>query len=375
MNYVEKYTVSKRGKEEGPYQATEIIDLLRMKELSTIHKVKVGGDWMVIPDFIDLYEKGELPEQNLEQTFEDAEEGSKQAEADGAAEEADKEPEPEPEPAPEPEPEPIEVPQPGPAVEIHVNRSGTQFGPYLFKELKEYLKAGNLRFSDMVWFEGVPEWVPLSRIPGVAEGIESLGSAAPPPPKPPPTPAAPATPPPVQQVAPASAPLAKQPEDEELEDEEHDEKDEEDGIESSSSSGLAANGARTLAALVDSLILLAVLGLLIGVVGLMTEFNTPLIIGAIVGYFVFGWLYYGLTESSKSGGGFGKRMAKIKVVKVDGSSPGFAVVSMRSLLKILFSLTLLIPLVSLFTPRKQGLHDLACGTIVVPTENLDIGEE
>ena len=171
-----------------------------MKELSTIHKVKVGKDWLLISDFVDLFEKGELPEQNLEKAFEDMEEEAKEAETEPAEEEVL----PEPEPQPEPEPEPIEVPQPGVATEIHVNRSGTQFGPYLFKELKDYLKAGNLRFSDMVWFEGVSDWVPLSRIPGVADGIDSLGSAAPPPPKPPPAPAAPAAPPPMKQAAPTS---------------------------------------------------------------------------------------------------------------------------------------------------------------------------
>ncbi len=150
MSYVEKYTVSKRGQEVGPYTATEVIDLLRMKELSTIHKVKVGKDWLLISDFVDLFEKGELPEQNLEKTFEDVEEQAKEAQTDDSSEVEDI-----PEPEPEPEPEPIEVPSPGAATEIHVNRSGAQFGPYLFKELKDYLKAGNLRFSDMVWFEGV----------------------------------------------------------------------------------------------------------------------------------------------------------------------------------------------------------------------------
>ena len=365
MSYVEKYTVSKRGKEEGPYRAAEIIDLLRMKELSTIHKVKVGGEWMVIPDFIDLYEKGELPEQNLEKTFEDAEEESKKAEAESSTAEE----EPKPEPEPEPEPVPVEVPEPGPAVEIHVNRAGTQFGPYLFKELKEYLKAGNLRFGDMVWFEGVSEWVPLSRIPGVAKDIDSLGSAAPPPPKPPPVPSAPAAPPPMQQAAPTSP--AKKPEDGESEEEEIEGEEETDHDAPPASAGLAANGARSLAGFVDGLIVLAVLGLLIGIVGLMTEFNVALLIGAIVGYFLLGWLYYGLTESSKAGGGFGKRMAKLRVVKVDGSGVGFAAISMRSLLKILFSLTVILPFISLFTPRKQGLHDLACGTLVVPIKGLE----
>jgi uncharacterized RDD family membrane protein YckC len=362
MSYVEKYTVSKRGQEVGPYTATEIIDLLRMKELSTIHKAKVGKDWVMISDFIDLFEKGELPEQNLEKTFEDAEEASKEAEP--------LEEETEPQPEPEPEPEPVVVPDPGAATEIHVNRSGTQFGPYLFKELKEYLKAGNLRFSDMVWFEGVSEWVPLSRIPGVAEGIESLGSAAPPPPKPPPAPAAPAAPPPMQQASPQK-PASESFEDEGDEEKETEEEESavQDGMDSSSE-GLAPHGARIVAALVDSLVLSAVLGILITIVGVMTEFNGNLMIGAIAGYFVLGWLYYGLTESSGAGGGIGKRMSKIKVVKADVTSAGFALVSMRSILKILFSLTIILPFVALLTPRRQGLHDLACGTMVVPLDGI-----
>jgi uncharacterized RDD family membrane protein YckC len=115
-----------------------------------------------------------------------------------------------------------------------------------------------------------------------------------------------------------------------------------------------------------------VLGLLIGIVGAMTEFNTALLIGAIVGYFVLGWLYYGLMESSKVGGGFGKRMAKIRVVKAtDGLVPGFAAVSMRSLLKLLCAP---FAFVALLTPRRQGLHDLACGTLVVPIEGLEDDE-
>ena len=139
MAYQEKYSVSKRGQTSGPFTATEIIDLLRMKEISTIHKVKLGKDWISVSDFIDQYEKGLLPEQNLEKVFEDVSE--EKIEVSEAEQEPD--PEPEPEPIPEPEPQEIDVPEPGPATEIHVNRSGTQFGPYLLKELKDYLKFGS----------------------------------------------------------------------------------------------------------------------------------------------------------------------------------------------------------------------------------------
>jgi uncharacterized RDD family membrane protein YckC len=69
-------------------------------------------------------------------------------------------------------------------------------------------------------------------------------------------------------------------------------------------------------------------------------------------------------------------MTKIKVVKAsDGSTPSFALISMRSLLKILFSLTFVLPFVALLTPRRQGLHDLACGTIVRSGKEADAEQD
>lgn len=364
MVYQEKYSVSKRGQVSGPFSATEIIDLLRMKEISTIHKVKLGQEWLSVSDFIDQYEKGLLPEQNLEKVFEDEPEES------DVVDEIEPEPEPESEPEPEPEPEKIEVPEPGPATEIHINRAGTQFGPYLLKELKDYLKAGNLRFSDMVWFEGVSEWVPLSRIPGVADGLSSLGSAAPPPPKPPPVPAAPTAPPlsPVSSIE--SKKLLKK---EVKQDSEVTNESDEDGEKVSiphsendlGTEHFASHGARLIAGLVDGVILLAVVGILLGIAGAVSEFNLTLMVAGVFAYFLLGWLYYGMGESSKSGGGMGKRMSKIRVVRLrDYAVPSFGVSSLRALLKILFSLTIVLPLMVFLTPRRQGLHDLACGTVV-----------
>ena len=122
MSYQEKYSLSKRGQTSGPFTALEIIDLLRMKEISTIHKVKLGKDWLTVSDFIDQYEKGLLPEQNLDQVFEDE---SEKDEVKKEEEETAQIPEPEPEPEAKPEPveKVIEVPKPGPATEIHINLS------------------------------------------------------------------------------------------------------------------------------------------------------------------------------------------------------------------------------------------------------------
>ena len=55
MANVVKYKVSKRGQISGPYSAVEIVDLLRMKEISTIHKVKLGENLLTVSEFIDQY--------------------------------------------------------------------------------------------------------------------------------------------------------------------------------------------------------------------------------------------------------------------------------------------------------------------------------
>ena len=65
MSAQEKYNLSKRKQRVGTYTAKEIIKLLRMRELSTIHKVDVDGEVMTVATFIDTYEAGGLPEQNL----------------------------------------------------------------------------------------------------------------------------------------------------------------------------------------------------------------------------------------------------------------------------------------------------------------------
>ena len=360
MSYEEKYTVSKRGQEEGPYTALEIIDLLRQKAISTIHKVKVKQDWISVSDFVEKHELGELPEQNIEKDFEEIEQ-----EASAAKEAAEEEKESEPEP--EPEPEPIKVPEPGPADEISVNRSGQAFGPYLLPEVKDYLKSGNLRFSDMVWFQGLPEWVPLSSIPGISDGIKGLGAAAPPPPKPPPAPAA-APPAPPAVAGPVAAPAKPVKEDQEFEPLTVVE-----GEDDPETAGLAEHGPRALAALIDWGVLGLALALVVGITfGLGGETGVVIkVIAVICVHLLFGWMYFALTESSKAMASLGHRVAKIQIVNAqDHSKLGFGRASARAILKSLFAITILLPFIVFVSRRRQGLHDLACGT-VARIRNMD----
>ena len=65
MSFEEKYAVSKRRKQIGTFTAREIIRLLKIRELSTIHKVKVEDKEITVGEFASAHESGELPEQNV----------------------------------------------------------------------------------------------------------------------------------------------------------------------------------------------------------------------------------------------------------------------------------------------------------------------
>jgi len=61
----EKYAVSKRRKQIGTFTARQIIQLLKIRELSTIHKVKLEAKEITIGEFVSAHNSGELPEQNI----------------------------------------------------------------------------------------------------------------------------------------------------------------------------------------------------------------------------------------------------------------------------------------------------------------------
>jgi len=50
---------------------------------------------------------------------------------------------------------------------IHVMRDGQQFGPYTLEDANAYLAQGTLLPTDQAWYEGAPDWVLLTQVPGV----------------------------------------------------------------------------------------------------------------------------------------------------------------------------------------------------------------
>ena len=62
--------------------------------------------------------------------------------------------------------------------QLYIHRDGQQFGPYTTEDTQKHLRDGTLVPTDLAWYEGAADWMPLSAIPGIS------AAAAPPPPPP-----------------------------------------------------------------------------------------------------------------------------------------------------------------------------------------------
>ncbi len=89
-----------------------------------------------------------------------------------------------------------------------------------------------------------------------------------------------------------------------------------------------------------------------------------LTIRAVMG--IIGLLYFVLMESSSWQATLGKRAVNIKVTDLEGNRIGFGRSLARYLSKFISALTLIIGFIMAgFTPKKQALHDMIAGTLVV----------
>ncbi|MDB5340159.1 MAG: domain containing protein [Planctomycetaceae bacterium] len=79
---------------------------------------------------------------------------------------------------------------------------------------------------------------------------------------------------------------------------------------------------------------------------------------------MFVWLYYALQESSAAQATFGKRLLGMRVLDLSGQRITFARATARCFGKIV-SYVPPACFVQLFTKRRQALHDILAGTIVV----------
>jgi uncharacterized RDD family membrane protein YckC len=94
-----------------------------------------------------------------------------------------------------------------------------------------------------------------------------------------------------------------------------------------------------------------------------------LIGGIIVTYlaiFIAGWLYYAIMESSNKQGTLGKMLIGLKVTDLEGNRISFGKATGRYFGKIVSAIILYIGfMMAGFTEKKQGLHDIMAGSLVV----------
>jgi len=85
-----------------------------------------------------------------------------------------------------------------------------------------------------------------------------------------------------------------------------------------------------------------------------------------VGVMVLSWLYFAKLESGPRQATFGKRVLGLQVTNLSGERIGFGQASGRFFGKIVSGMTFYIGFIMAgFTERKQALHDMIAGTLVV----------
>jgi len=88
----------------------------------------------------------------------------------------------------------------------------------------------------------------------------------------------------------------------------------------------------------------------------------------LVTFYVVGWLYYCVLESTSRMATWGKRVFNLKVVSKKGGKLGFAKSSVRYLVRSISCLLLFGPAIVFFTRSRRSLHDIITSTSVVNEE-------
>ena len=127
---------------------------------------------------------------------------------------------------------------------------------------------------------------------------------------------------------------------------------------------------RFAALILDTIILIIptfIIGLIFGIALSATNVGEEGIEGLanVFGPFL-GWLYNSIMDSSSKQGTLGKMALGIKVTDLNGNRIGFGKATGRYFGKILSAITLCIGyMMAGFTEKKQGLHDMMAGCLVV----------
>jgi uncharacterized RDD family membrane protein YckC len=237
-----------------------------------------------------------------------------------------------------------------------LNASNVPMGPFTREQVAQKLQAGEVSLSSLAHVEGLSEWTKLSDV------LARVDAAAPP-----------AVPAPLFSVPPAGAPAYSYAAT----------------MQPPSHLVYAGFWLRFVAVVIDGIILVIPMGIIGAIVGGVIGFSygvahpgnrfsimdgdgdfNPTFILMEVGLMIFStivkWLYFALQESSSAQATVGKRVMGLKVMSLAGQRIGFGQASGRFFSKIISGMILCIGYIMAgFTERKQALHDMIAGTLVV----------
>ncbi len=208
-------------------------------------------------------------------------------------------------------------------------RGEEQVGPVDESQLKQLVDDGSLYPDDLVWRDGMADWVEAREIP------ELYGSETAYYPQEPPVQSAPGSQP---QQSPAEGAVPSHP-------------------------TYAGFWQRVLAFIIDALIITAASGI-VGL-GVDLDFDWEFWEQQNGIQIVVLWLYYALMESSKWQATVGKMALGLRVTEDSGAPLSFGRASGRFFAKYLSAIALIGFIMIAFTQKKQGLHDMIAGSVVV----------
>src|SRR5262249_9882842 len=126
---------------------------------------------------------------------------------------------------------------------------------------------------------------------------------------------------------------------------------------------------RALAFLIDSIVIFMGSAIVAAIIGVIVKANgndfdsgTAISLLLIFG----GWFYYTIAESSERGATLGKRAAGISVVDLNAERIGFGRATARFFSKFFSAVIFYVGfMMAGFTEKRQTLHDMIVGTLVV----------
>ncbi|MEO9214505.1 MAG: RDD family protein [Rhodanobacter sp.] len=237
-------------------------------------------------------------------------------------------------------------------MEIWIGRDGERHGPYKEDDVRQWLRSGQVSPKDLAWYEGLADWQPLSVL--FPDELRVAPAAT------------------TNPYAAPTAPLQPLPQ-----------------TTAANLEDFAGFWKRVAAYILDAIILYIPNMLIMKVMGgdvaqatlqqaMLSAPGDPHAMMAAYGQFystmgpvmaitgVLAWLYFALCESSAWQATPGKLALGIRVTDLQGKRISFPRALGRYPAKFLSTIILGIGfLMVAWTQRKQGLHDMICGTLVL----------